>query len=1764
MSRDGFVSPAIAVVGMSCRYAPDLDSPEKFWEFLVEGRSEVSEMPDKRWQSYMSSSPQATSILRRTNRRGSFLSDIEGFDADFFGISPREADFMDPQQRIILELAWEALERAGLPPLSLRGTDAGVFVAANSNDYGRRLLEDITRTGAWAVNGTTYYGIANRVSYALDLRGPSMAVDTACAGSLTALHVACQSLDSGETPVAIVGGVNVMATPTLFVALDAAGATSPDGRSKAFDDAADGYGRGEGAGVLILKRLADAQRDGDPVLAIIPGSGVFQDGRSDGMMAPSGSAQEHMLRRAYERAGIAPETVDYVEAHGTGTPVGDREEASALAAVFGAGRPADDPCLIGSVKPNIGHVEAGSGIAGVIKTVLALQHEQLPPSLHSAPSKGFDWDSSGLRLVSGRRPWPAGQRVRRAGVSSYGVGGSIAHVILQEAPPVVVAEEVAGASPEPGWYPVSAMSQGGLRAVAGSLADWLQAHPEAALPVVRHTLARHRSPLAQRAGIVADTLAELGDGLRALAGDRRDAAVVPGWAAAGQATDAVWVFSGHGAQWAGMGRQLLAEEPVFAATIDELQEVFQAEVGWTPRAALTAGGPWSGYEVQALTFAVQVALLETWRSRGLRPGAVIGHSVGEIAAAVAAGCLPLLDAARFACRRAQALHPLAGAGGMALVSLSFTETEQRLDGREDVVAAIAASPGSTVVSGDRAAVELLVGQWRGEGLDVRTVDSDIAFHSPHVDAAAAAVQVAAGELSAAPAVVTLYSTASVDPRAQEPREGAYWLSNLRQPVRFTDAVQAAIADGHRLFLEISSHPVVTHSITETLAQLGVDDGFAVGSLRRGKDERRALATAAAQLWSHGATVDQPAGATPALAGLPTMTWQHRPYWIFGETVAETGHGGGHDPQSNNLLGGRTTVSGAPPRQVWQTYLDMDCRPYPLDHKVVDVEIAPAAVLLSSFVTAGTREGRVPGLSDIVLRTPLAVEPARVVQVVLAENTVRMSTRLAAAESADPGGDEEREWLTHATATIDFSNPPIERPADTEVVSGRCPEKWSFTRVDNMFRRMGVGGYAFPWTLEDMRRNDVEQLARLTLVAPPERHSLSWAHVIDGALTISAVLVTPEFAKHQWMSSRIESVNFRGEPPARITVHSMRSPSSPGDTVDVWITDDDDGEVVCEVLGLRFSAIHDGEGDVAAPRELVHEVVWRPLVPAARPQPQDIRAVAVVGDGGTADWLSSTLTATGADCTRFRSPHDLEPATMARYDVVLVAPEAAGAAGESVEQAAQRCTWTLIESVQRLIEAESLAEQPGPLPRLWSVTSGVRDAGAERSLAHAPMWGTSRIIAGEHPHLFGGVIDLAGTGPGAGARVAEVLGHLAGEEDVIAVGEDETAVARLRPLERASNGASLQCRPTETYLITGGLGALGLLVARWLADRGARRLLLAGRRGLPPRTEWAAVTDPQVRRQIDGVLELEALGVTVRPVVLDITDAEQVAVALDPATHGMPPVRGVVHAAGVVRDALVARMDREGLTEAMAPKADGAMVLHRLFPPGTLDFFVMFSSCGQFTRLTGQASYAAANSFLDALAAHRYAGGHHETTSFGWTSWTGTGMSEAIGTTMLEANSRGLGAVSAAEAFRSWAFADRFRLPYQAVLRVLPTPATMTRVPMLRELTATSSGAGDSVPEGFNPDWTAPAADQTAEMTDDVRDQVAAELNLEPEHVELRRPLVEIGFDSIMTVALRVRLSRRYGIELPPNILWNRPTVARLAGHIMDMLRPAEAELVAAV
>ncbi|MEQ4715850.1 beta-ketoacyl synthase N-terminal-like domain-containing protein [Nonomuraea sp. B19D2] len=1152
----------IALIGIGCRLPGGVGSADEYWNLLCEGRDASGPAPADRWRDYADRGPSYAAALRRTLPYGSFLDGVADFDAEFFGLSPREAELMDPQQRLVMETAWEALEHAGVSPDALAGTDAGVYVGVCTGDYGHRLLEDLPDIEAWTGIGAATCAVANRVSYALDLRGPSLAVDTACSASLVAVHLAVQALRAGETDVALAGGVNLILSPGETLTLDAAGTLAPDGRSKSFDAAADGYGRGEGAVVVVLKRLADAVRDGDRVLATIRGSAVNQDGRTAGIMAPCGQAQEHVMRRALRQAGVEPGTVGYVEAHGTGTAVGDPLEAGALGAVYGKGRPPERPCLIGSAKSNIGHLEGAAGIAGLVKAVLALERGELPPSRLDAPTPAIDWEGAGLRVVDAPTPWPASAHPRRAAVSAFGYGGTVAHVVLEQAPP---------AGPPAGGtagrlYPVSAASPAALRQAAGNLAGVAGRLPSAD---VGHTLALRRAHLPHRAVVAAQSPAALADRLRALSTGAPHDAVTTGRVLSDPGPGPVFVFSGHGSQWAGMGRELLATEPVFAAVIDELEPVFAAEIGFSPREVLAEDELTEVDRIQTMIFAMQLGLVELWHAHGVRPHAVIGHSVGEIAAAVTAGALSRVDGARLICRRSRLLRRVAGRGAMAMVHLPFAETARLLGDRTDVVAAIAASPGSTVVSGDPDAVADVLAGWIKEGIPGRRVASDVAFHGPQMDPLLADLAAAAADLTAGVPDIRVYSTALDDPRANPGFDGAYWAVNLRRPVRLADAVTAAAADGYRAFVEISPHPVVTHSVLETLGTAGHEEVFVGMSLRR---NRPSLLAGLAAAHCAGLDVDwrrlQPVGGPVVL---PSYPWQHRRHWRA--PSAPDAAGRGHDPGTHTLLGDGIDLAGTDVR-LWRTSVDDQTRPYPGSHAIEGVEIVPAAVLAATFFAAAG--GQV--LGEVRMSAPLLTADRREVQVVRQGTELRLAARAAR--------EPDAAWQVIATATVPAEPGQAPAPPAQPLVQAEPG------LVTERLAAIGVPGTGFDWTVEELLRGHGALRARVRC-GP----AATWAPVLDAAMSVAPSAFPGDPLLR--MVTNVDRLVTVGEPPDTVDIEIWLGPER-ADTVQVRVTDRA-GAVVGWLSGLRYPVI-----DVPAAAENGAEGV-RPVESIADLGPEELRA-----------------------------------------------------------------------------------------------------------------------------------------------------------------------------------------------------------------------------------------------------------------------------------------------------------------------------------------------------------------------------------------------------------------------------------------------------------------------------------------------------------------------------------------------------------------------------
>ena len=892
------VDGAIAVVGIGCRLPGSVSSPADFWRLLSDGADGVGTMPPDRWEGFVAiDDPHVLEV----GLHGGFLDDIAGFDAEFFGIPPSEAAVMDPQQRMLLEVAHEALDHAAICAGGLAGSRTGVFVGISGNEYARLTTADLSRIDAWTPPGAALSIAANRLSYTLDLRGPSVALDTACSSSLVAVHHAARSLSTGECDLALAGGVNALLSPVITLAFQRAGALAPDGRCKAFDAAANGMVRSEGCSVLVLRRLADAERSGDRVLAVIRGSAVNSDGRSNGLLAPNAEAQRALLQHVYAVGGpVAPEQLDYVEAHGTGTALGDPVEAGALGSVLGVGRDPDQPLLIGSVKTNLGHLEAAAGITSLAKTVLALHHGTVPKQLHfTEPSPHIDFQANTLRVVTEAEPWPRYSGVASAGVSAFGFGGTNAHVLVQEYRPTVKpAEPPAGESVDcAAVFAIDGPSIERLREDAAGLASWLRSESGArARPIdVAHTLLGRLGNRQCRAAVVARTREEAAEAFTHLAegkphpattlGVGRTGVGVAGGAGASTgagAADAVWVFSGYGSQWPGMAKGLLEAEPVFAAAIERLEPLILRHGKLSLRAHLESGATLTAASVvQPVLFGIQIALADLWRAYGLRPAAVIGHSMGEVAAAVVAGAIDEEAGVRIIVERSRLLEGLSG-GAMAVVDLTSEQVEQHARELTTLSVAVHSSPQQCVVAGAPDDVERLVDLVSSKGGHARTMPVAASGHTLHVDPLLEPLSARLGTIKARPPHCRLYSTSQQDPRLESAFETGYWLRNLREPVRFQQAVSAAIEDGLRTFVEVSPHPTQLHPITETLRAAGAQDAVVLASLRRDTDEPVAIRLTAATLLLRGTlNVGKARGALhpgARIVDVPSARWRHQRHW----------------------------------------------------------------------------------------------------------------------------------------------------------------------------------------------------------------------------------------------------------------------------------------------------------------------------------------------------------------------------------------------------------------------------------------------------------------------------------------------------------------------------------------------------------------------------------------------------------------------------------------------------------------------------------------------------------------------------------------------------------------------------------------------------------------------------------------------------------------------------------------------------------------------
>ncbi|WP_307873855.1 type I polyketide synthase [Frankia sp. AgB1.9] len=1893
-------SDAIAVIGMACRFPGGVSSPEELWRLVEGGVDAVGPFPTNRgWDLDALHDPDPDRPGTSYVREGGFVYDADLFDPEFFNINRREATALDPQQRLMLETSWEAIERAGLDPRSLHGTSTGVFAGVIAGDYagaGGRVPTDFE---GYLSTGNTTSVASGRVSYTLGLEGPAVTVDTACSSSLVALHLAGQALRGGECDLALAGGVTIMSGPRNFVEFSRQRALSPAGRCKAFAADADGTGWGEGAGMLLLERLADARRNQHRVLAVVRGSAVNQDGASNGLTAPHGPSQQRVIRAALAAARLAPDEVDAVEAHGTGTPLGDPIEAQALIATYGERGARAEPLWLGSIKSNIGHTLAAAGVAGVIKMVEAMRHEVLPRTLHvTEPTSAVDWSRDTVRLLADQQPWPSAGRPRRSAVSSFGISGTNAHVILEQGPadePVstprpLPAEGTDLSSPRPGAAPgplrtgtrpvpvvLSARTSGALRDQAARLLDLVDSDDPPPLVATAAALATQRSRFERHAVVLAADHAELARGLAAAASGRQAPNLVLG--AADERARTVFVFPGQGSQWRGMAVDLLADEPVFAERLRDCARELSDHVGWSVIDVLrgSPGAPPLDRVdvVQPTLFAVMVSLAELWRSVGIRPSAVVGHSQGEIAAAYVAGAMSLSEAARVVAVRSRLIGraivdqraaaagdegrpgQAGGAGrpgGMGAVGLVAVEVRERLAAwGERLGIAAHNGPRSTVVSGDADALDEFLASCVADGVRARRVEVDYASHSAHMDGLHDEMLDLLGGLTPRSGEVPFHSTVEGRPVDTATLDAEYWFRNLRSTVRLEPVIRALAEQGHELFLECSPHPVLTLGIEETLDTLppGRRAGV-VGSLRRDEGGPRDFLLSAATAHTLGAFLDVPAmlgahdpvssqgssvDASPdhRMAGdpvsaprpgpaarpepsseprglplsLPTYPFQRRRFWLEmargSADVAGLGLVAGGHPlltATVELAGGRGVVHTG--------RLSTQNTPWLAEHGLAGTALLPGTAFVE-LVLAAARSAGLDRIEELTLAEPLLLAPDRSVRLQVtvtgtgayeepgAENGAYGVASGGRSVEVHSRTDGDEIWTLHASAVVTSGDGPLDRMAEDQVTAAAGPGTGSAAAagpatwpppgaasiaVDDLYDDLHTRGYEYGPTFQGLRaawRSGSELYAEVAL--PPETATggfLLHPALLDACLHPMAAsaggtdhglgdgVVRVPFA---WRGVRIETADVS-------TLRVRLAPVDGGEAMSLRATTPDgrvvavaDAVVVREMPAARLRA--------ATRQESLFELVWEPAVPSSRPaaaQPGwTVLGPDPLGLPGPRAATLDEIAGLAAD----GSGHP--PATPRTVVVAALTPAAAWApdlATTADAAAVRELTRSMLAALRAWLADDRFDEDI-----LAVVTRGAVSTADEPlvDVAAAAVWGLVRSAQAEHPGRIV-LVDL----DGAGNPAADLAGALASGEPQLAVRAGVSLVPYLaRPRDgeggsptdgprRLGGGSDVVHRPRPldadgTVLITGASGTLaGLLAEHLVRVHGARHLLLLSRRG-----PAAPGADRLGQRLTD-------LGARATVLACDVADRAALARVLDavPVEH---PLTAVFHAAGLLRDRTVTALTDDDLDAVFRPKVDAVAHLHEMTADADLAEFVVFSSLVATIGGAGQANYAAANAYLDALAQRRWAAGL-PARSLAWGLWApASGMTRELGAEDLARLTRfGLTPMTAEQGLAAFDRALEVDRPvvapallHAAALRAAARDGLLA--PVLRRLAPAPLARHAQDAEvnlaarlgGLDP------AERAQAVLDLVLGTIGTVLGrggepvtpgggpaaTDAETVEPDRAFKDLGFESLTVVELRNRLGAATGLRLPATLAFDHPTPRAVAQYLMSALIPARAD-----
>ena len=1623
----------VAVIGMACRF-PGANDPESFWRLLRDGIDMVSEVPGERWPKQAFYNPDPSVPGKSISYWGGFIENVDQFDPFFFGISPIEAKYMDPQQRLLLELATEAMDDAGQIKQDIDGSDTGVFVGISVNEYSQFQFSDPLQINSHSGTGSALSIAANRISYVFNFSGPSMAIDTACSSSLAAVHLACQSIRNNECKMALAGGVNIILSPAHSIAFTKAGVLAPDGRCKTFDARANGYVRGEGSGVIVLKRLSSALADGDSIHAVILGSAMRQDGRTNGLIAPSRERQEALLNLAYKAAGITPNSVQYIEAHGTGTILGDSMEANAIGSVVGADRK-NGPCLIGSVKTNIGHLESAAGIAGLIKVIMSMKHEALPPSLHyHSPNPHIPFEELNLKVNNELSQWSPDSGPRIAGISSFGFGGTNVHMIVSEPPksnhPDENNETGDAMDSKRFLFPLSAKSPEALKTTARDFITLFSSNHSLAVNDLCYAAGLRRSQYDYRLAVVGNSSEELSDSLHAYLRDNDDADLFTSSDVSNRRPKLAFIFSGQGGQWFGMGRELLKTEQVFYRAIEKIDRLIQKHYSWSLINELRTDDAESRIHnidvIQPAIFSIQIALVELWKSWGVVPDAVCGHSMGEVAAAHIAGILTLEDAIKIICGRSKLLKRLSGKGSMIATELSADQAREIIEKYDnDTAIGVINSPHSTVLSGNPETLDKIMVSLQEQNLFCKQVNVDVASHSQQIDHLRSELLDVLNGLNPQMSSLPIYSTLTGARADNIDFNAEYWIDNLRKPVLFSDAVGHLLDHGHSIFVEIGPHPILLSSIQQSIKPHHQKISL-LPSIRREESEREILLKSLAVLYTNGFLIDwkglYPTGGKHVQ--LPPIPWQRQRYWIDAKEA------GSKDPwarfrtelkNSHPLLGERMDLANSPSSYVWQSIIGSEVHSLLEDHRIDNEIVFPAAGYIEMAI-ASTRESGLDNLyelSDFGFKETMILQTgkSRTIQTLMVpdkENNFLFSVY----SRTDPKED----WVLHASANLVKKNRStdhlvLSKKVLTGVIRDQCDSEFTAEEFYQILKSRGIQfGKKFQ-VVQHIWSKGEQALGRIALPdllqVKGENYQVHPA-LLDGCLQVIGVTQSNAGEHSLFLPIGCQSIRFFSEPGRLVWSHVTPRPGSGRDAIDVdIILSDDYGEIIAEIMGFRLQRTSRRVRQLLSQQDTwLYQLKWQAGSAETRPPIilQKERHWLIFADNRSiTEELAKQLETNGDQChimicneaiTNQDSINEnalldniekfIIEISLPIYGIVHMGSFSTvslpGILNSINERSLLNCNTVLY-----LIQA--LSKRIGPLPRLWLVTRGAQQvSGEEIAVEQSPLWGLGKVISFEIPELKCMRIDLDPLASDAD-NVQFLFEQISinDTEDQIAFRNGDRFVLRLLPfsIKTSTHHLPLTFRQDCTYLITGGLGALGLNTARWMASRRAKHLVLLGR-------------NKPSRLSMDMIDQLRAQGIDIVIAQADVSNRDQLEKVVEHIGANMPVLRGIIHAAGVLDDGSLLNLNSDRMKKVMAPKVDGSWNLHNATMKTPLDFFVLFSSAVSVLGSPGQGNYAAASSYQDAFAHFRRSMGL-PAISINWGPWGEVGLAAEATERLKEQN-----------------------------------------------------------------------------------------------------------------------------------------------------------------